>query len=49
MASRVTQTVKVVIVEFPSTARVTQVVKITIATVAPNYTPNGLRLLGMGA
>lgn len=49
MATRVTQVVKTIITEFPSTARITQVVKITIATVNPGYVPQGLRTLGMGS
>jgi len=49
MATRVTQVVKTIITEYPSTARITQVVKITIATVAPQGSNTGLRTLGMGS
>lgn len=49
MAARVTQTVKVLLVGQPSNARVTQVVKVVIATVNPSSLPQGLRTLGMGS
>lgn len=49
MASRVTQTTKVVLVGLPSNARVTQVVKIVLVTVAPTASAGGLRTMGVGS